>query len=35
MDRLIEEQLRTVRDLHSQQGESVLRAKLKSGGLAS
>ena len=35
MDRLIDEQLRTVQQLRGQQGESVLRAKLKGQGLAS
>jgi uncharacterized protein (DUF433 family) len=35
MDRLIEEQLRTVEQLRAQRGESVLRAKLKAKGLAS
>ena len=35
MDRLIEEQLRTLKQLRGQQGESVLRAKLKAKGLAS
>jgi uncharacterized protein (DUF433 family) len=35
MDRLIDEQLRTIERLRGQQGESVLRAKLKSKGLAS
>ena len=35
MDRLIDEQLRTIERLRSQQGESVLRAKLKRQGLAS
>jgi uncharacterized protein (DUF433 family) len=35
MDRLIDEQLRTIERLRGQQGESVLRAKLKRQGLAS
>ena len=35
MDRLLDEQLRTVQQLRGQQGESVLRAKLKGQGLAS
>jgi uncharacterized protein (DUF433 family) len=35
MDRAIEEQLRAVAHLRGQQGESVLRAKLKARGLAS
>jgi uncharacterized protein (DUF433 family) len=35
MDRLIDEQLRTVQTLSGQQTESVLRAKLKTKGLAS
>jgi uncharacterized protein (DUF433 family) len=35
MDRLIDEQLRTIERLRSQAGESVLRAKLKQKGLAS
>jgi uncharacterized protein (DUF433 family) len=35
MDRAIEEQLRAVEHLRAQQGESVLRAKLKARGLAS
>jgi uncharacterized protein (DUF433 family) len=35
MDRLVDEQLRAVERLRGQQGESVLRAKLKSKGLAS
>ena len=35
LDRLIEEQLRTIGRLQGQQGESVLRAKLMSKGLAS
>ena len=35
MDRIIEEQLRTIEHLRGQQGGSVLRAKLKSKGLAS
>ena len=35
MDRIVEEQLRTIAHLRGQEGESVLRAKLKSKGLAS
>jgi len=35
MDRLIDEQLRTIERLRGQQGESVLRANLKRQGLAS
>src|SRR5229473_6021732 len=35
MDLIIEEQLRTIERLRGQEGESVLRAKLKSKGLAS
>src|SRR6516164_1375001 len=35
MDRIVEEQLRAVEHLRGQQGGSVLRAKLKSKGLAS
>jgi len=35
MDQRIEEQLKLVEQLRGQQGESVLRAKLKSKGLAS
>src|ERR1700694_3367075 len=35
MDRIIDEQLRTIEQLRGQQGESVLRAKLKRKGLAS
>jgi uncharacterized protein (DUF433 family) len=34
MDRLIEEQLHAIADFRRQQGESVLRAKLKTKGLA-
>lgn len=34
MDRIIEDQLRTVERLRAQSGESVLRAKLRSKGLA-
>src|SRR5438093_11046216 len=35
MDRIVEEQLHAIDRLRGQQGESVLRAKLKSKGLAS
>jgi uncharacterized protein (DUF433 family) len=35
MDRVIDEQLRTIERMRSQAGESVLRAKLGSNGLAS
>jgi uncharacterized protein (DUF433 family) len=35
MDRAIDEQLRAIAHLRGQQGESVLRAKLRAGGLAS
>jgi uncharacterized protein (DUF433 family) len=35
MDRIVEEQLRAIEHLRGQQGGSVLRAKLKSKGLAS
>jgi uncharacterized protein (DUF433 family) len=35
MDKLIEDQLQDVQKWRSQQGESVLRAKLKAKGLAS
>ncbi len=34
MDRIIEEQLRSIEHLRSQQGESPLRAKMKAWGLA-
>ncbi len=35
MDRAIDEQLRAVEELRGQQGESILRAKIKARGLAS
>ena len=35
MDRVIDEQLRALEQLRAQEGESVLRAKLKAKGLAS
>jgi uncharacterized protein (DUF433 family) len=35
MDRLVEEQLRTVERFRAESGESVLKAKLRSKGLAS
>jgi uncharacterized protein (DUF433 family) len=35
LDRTVEEQLRAIERLRGQEGESVLRAKLKSRGLAS
>jgi uncharacterized protein (DUF433 family) len=35
MDAIVDEQLRTVQNLRAQNGDSVLRAKLKSQGLAS
>ena len=35
MDRIIEEQIRAIEQFRGQQGDSVLRAKLKAKGLAS
>jgi uncharacterized protein (DUF433 family) len=35
LDRIVDEQLRAIESLRGQQGKSVLRAKLKSKGLAS